>query len=707
MIKKRGIAVFLVIGMLFLFALTFFWLHVHSLTHGRTMFELLEEQQALSVAEVIARIYLEFLEDVFINRTGCEKIYSSNPFDPSNHILLHKGRVPDNIEKIVPADLAKETEFIEAINNFFQTIPVFHEKLCENQPFSIGARFVESVRTTDRTLIGKIKVSVEINKKSGHPDQASSYRFSFFKSFKLTNILDPVVSKFTLFVRNVPTPEHYNILNKGFQQDAGDRSVLTLINDSSGNASLRPVDGENRWLHAGWVFLGGNEVFINIDGSQINRRNSEQFIFFGDAPFGQNETGTIDGDFYPGTSLFPRYVPMGANSMWLAEFLQELLGEDTARLVEKPSVIRLFGDRSNISPTLVLGNVFARWAMMASLIYDEIGQGAPNHITVAGDVYSLNFPMPRIERQDYNPRRPPDENANPILATARGSIQPQPPFLLFIDGLSDTVNLNVPENGLLDLMPNYEDYFSYMSKLSTDHSSNSRLPYYNSLYDMAFSHRDTNRVFPAPQLLSNLDYPNTGENIDIPYGTDGTRNLLSGVNLIDYDPCAPFTGNNLENISHLFDNQQMLKSSSFINLQGNVKRFDKPGVIKINGDLNLNNPSEINAPVKIISRGNIEMNDIRTIGPAGKMVLMSLEGSVTFTGTTLEATVIAPSGTLRWQQELDMKGSLFVNELNAYDLSQHGGKISYNESTNPANSIEHNRGYIFITGPYIESSIER
>jgi hypothetical protein len=327
--ENRGVAILIVIGFVFLLGLAFFWLHVHSLSHRRTMVGLLEEHQAFSFAESAAKVFMVYLEDVFRRREGCEKIYPADP--AASNLALHLGRSPSSIGEVLHSDLAKFAEFEETVDAILQDLPSLRGKMRSFSPLTVSARFIET-RSSGGALIGRIRINVVLwLKRERTTDGFYDYRFEFFKDFKLRNIIDPVVSKFTLFVRNVPDQDHYNINNKGFQQEEGDRRALVLFNDRKNNTALAPNDGIDRWKEAGWVYLGASPVLINIDGTHPCRRGSEAFMFFGDAFYGATTPlGSLSSrDYLPGSRLLARFTPIGTMNGWVSgEVLKEHVGGD-------------------------------------------------------------------------------------------------------------------------------------------------------------------------------------------------------------------------------------------------------------------------------------------------------------------------------------------------------------------------------------------
>jgi hypothetical protein len=347
--------------------------------------------------------------------------------------------------------------------------------------------------------------------------------------------------------------------------------------------------------------------------------------------------------------------------------------------------------------------------LYSSLIHDGTGDRTPDIVMVAnGDntsEYAMIFPLPRMTADRYRPRPPfSGEDSHPRLKTTQS-----PPFLLFEFGLhrQNEGRFVLPQDGLAGLMPEFEDYAAYMTKLSTDFSEASGLQFYNALYDMVFNSRNVNMRFPAPRLLNDNDYPNNGQNLRVPVDFSINSPELLTADLSTYDPSAIYQNDALDHVSHSFTDEELFKGSSLVSIGINQRIFDKPCFVKISGNLNLDLESRVSAPVVIVADGDIRVGKVEHGSPAGFLTLVSLNGNVHHTGEGLFCNVIAPAGTFTWDGELEMEGSLFVNELDALSISESGGQIQFHTEADPTVPANFIRGYTFVTGPRFEGGIGR
>ncbi|HNW34012.1 MAG TPA: hypothetical protein PKM25_03715 [Candidatus Ozemobacteraceae bacterium] len=671
------------IGVLTVLAIFFFSLATHSQRLRATTVNFLDEEFAFEIAQSAASVYWSELEDVFRERSGSSVLFphdlSRSPLNfytsDLNGFTLH------------PADLDAETNIQNA---FAELVKPFSEV----KVLGAEVRFRVSNQSSDG-LTGFLDMKVQVQVKR------SSYEFTFPRDFKLTNILPFVPSKFTLFVKNCPDPEMFNIVKKGFQQNTGPQKILVLHNTEQAFSST----AQDVWKKSGWIFLGGSKVVINLDGTHPSRKESEFFLFWPTIYFGSgNQNSEIPYSCSPpfkNTNLCVRVMPTGCCSDWSnpAAGLNNVVGNTVAESVESSSMLRLFGDKSHITPTRILGNVFVRYVLYSTLIFDSNNDGVADFISDStGTPQKAVFPLPRSSPKEYsNPR------ILPRMMSAGG-------FDLFIDGEGVP---GVPDS-LADILPSYSagapnDYVNFMTKLSTDFLKTSEIPFYNSLYDHVFdwSNSEMAKSFPAKKILSQSgkEYPNPGTEFSLPSDQQGGGSLWSG-NLNDYDPTVG-PGNPMKWVGYQFATQDEFLANAPVKQVSKTIFLAKPMIAHISGDLDLSPAVEVSAPTVLIVSGKIRIGKVHRATPAGKLILLSLTGDIETAGGKIEACLMAPKGTIRLLAPLDLVGTLLLGTLDPAQVSGFGGSIFFDSNSDPTNPEVFGRYFSVFLGPHVTSTLKK
>ncbi len=186
------------------------------------------------------------------------------------------------------------------------------------------------------------------------------------------NAIPPVVSRFTLFVRETASPDEYNLLKTGANGSADPRP-LTLLNGGSNDAN------EN-----GWIYFGADRVNLNLARGEAN--------------FGE--------DFHlPDTltrSLFfpcQEYVLLHLNVGFYRDAGSDAMFQKFPNADAFPaSTLRLYGARAageRAHPALVIGNVWRRYLQAAATGW--LGDG---------DTVSSVVPLPWTLQRGDVPRTP-------------------------------------------------------------------------------------------------------------------------------------------------------------------------------------------------------------------------------------------------------------------------------------------------------------
>jgi len=667
-------AIFAVLAVMVVLSFGLFFLITQSHQLRRTTVNVLEEETAFQIARGCAEIYWTFLDDALRRQDGLTKLF---PQDGSvSPLNLQAGSTPDGL--VLPTSaFARSADLQEAVRWLTLSVPGLKDVVMESA-WTVEEKSASAAR-------GKILLEV------GLQFRGRSYSLSFPREFKLIQTLPPVISKFTLFVKECPDPNQYNVIAKDFQQDGASKNILTLFHSSQ----PFKVTGTDQWRRSGWVFHGGPKILLNIDGTHPCRQQSENFIFW--PTFVLNgalaELPFAVSPFLGGSQFRVRFTPIGAMKDWVTSpKLREVLGEVVSAEMLHSSALHLFGDKNRMTPTRVVGNVQAAYSIYSSLILDADSDSVPDNVPHSSGIAQRGiFPLPRLVKgNDYLPP------LRPTFVSSKG-------FDYFTDGV---LRQGFPL--ITDLMPEYavgnpNDYVTYMTKLSTDFSPESGLNSYNALYDQMLDNAGTtnNKSFPAPRLLESGDYPNTGTVFTLPADQQGGGKLFKG-DLNAFDPAAVYQ-------EPLYVTDSFDTANDF--LAGLVRRQGKPVLTQpraafVKAGLNL--PElENEARTVIIVESDVTVSGVKRNNPGARLTLVSLNGNITVGAGKLEGvSLIAPKGAVTWSSPLDLEGTLCCRKLDLTSLTV-GGEIRYSETFDPTDPKQFQSGYAVALGPDIPRPLKK
>ena len=684
--KQRGFILFILLGIIGLLIIVIFSLSTHSLQIRSTTVSLIDEQSAYQAAASSYRLFGLLLEDVLKKRSGCKLLFPESgtvsPLDPSAGILETLTLRPDDIDEW------RTSGCLAVLSQKFDIRNLLITAKFSFDPPTGTATDVWTPRS------GKWKAEVSLDYKHGN------FTYGFEREFQVCQILPKVASKFTLFTRQCTGKEMFNTVEKTFQDNGITKKLLTLFNHPPPNAF--GATKSDLYKTSGWVFLGGGDINLNLDGSHPGFKQSEFFMFWPDhllTPSVTRLPSTVTGYLPSARSASPgpfkmkvRYTPSGCMKDWVTSSLfNPVVGAQVAQNLEKISFLRLFGNKEFMAPTKVFGRVFARWVLYSTLIYDSNDDGIPE---LNGPGESWVLPLPRIPTFDqYRPLL-----GRPLPVTIWGA------------GLMEgnMGNPDIPFN--LDILsPAWDDYLPLMTKLSTDFQE--KYQSYNSLYDLMFDLGADKRFPPNTKIFSpDTDYPNSGRTCDLPTEPGGST-IRATVDLTTYDPTDEYEKNDFAGCAFRFSQQ-----ADFLGTAGPIRKrlrqgkteyyIDKPFTCLIEGDLTLPSPLYIEAPCLLLAKGKVRIGSILK-NPAdtkgtGILILASLENDVQITGDRIESVIlIASRGTIVPETDFSLRGTLSVAKLDPDKFTNFGGEITYEPAFDPTIPSSWNRGFVMILGPSI------
>jgi len=713
---KSGFMVFLVIGTIVALAILFFSLSRHSISVRQTTVKVLEEEQAFEATQILANAFWTQLEEILRTKSGSPYLFPTQEIQsPINVFSPQKCDLRRGMLKL---DFFNKEHFpsgLEIKNEILKLMPQIENPLVEADWKTKGTDEDPVNMETFFTGTVDLKISLRIKKSK------TDYSFVFRRAFKIANVLPPVASKFTLYVRNVPTSDYFNVNSKGFQDDSGPSKILILH-----NSPKRTRYDVNVYRNSGWIYLGGNEIVLNLDGTHYARDESEFFLFYLNPVNNDVAPHFVSNYLGNNTKMRLWFCPLGC----FHEIIDLYHINDGAgygycqpvRSLPYSGVLRLFGERTWPTPTRVIGKVFGRYVLNSALIRDKENDTIRDKVTSVRNPdkeLKLMFPLPRITDPDYY----------------RPTWVP-PLFGDFINNPEYSISVDFPD--LLDgfdmawdsFFSGYEnsdpnaavwDYKSAMTKISfPDFDNNSA---YNTLYDIFLDgmtdpgtgFRDRN-IPPTTKSFSPKDYPRSDDDRDFTLQADEDRGrvlfqgnlktLFQGGNSY-YDPtrfAADF--GYASQYNRFYKSQDLFKSEwKDSPTPTDPLYIEKPLFAYIDGLLSLPEGLIVNAPVLIVAKKGIEIGKVTKMA-SGILTMVAMEGDITILNPDeLNAALVAPAGTLKWKSPLKIKGNVFVDSLDMGCIKASGGYINYDPEMDGSNSKILFKGLTVLLGPNFPLSL--
>ena len=668
---RRGIALFLVVGMVFITFLLFFFMSLSTSQLNFTAHQHLETELATQAGRAFADAFWVFAKDVFQNRKGCERIYPPTG-TPSPLYPFRKNEL-EKIE-IRITDFEKSAEILKAFKEIEEQLPEL-ARTTATMHFKVRS-FSDSFAHGDLCL----NIAFTLKK--------IDYSFDYFREFKLIRCLAPVVPKFSLFLSNTSGGSSYNRILKSFQDEQGQEKPFVVFNSENSFVA----GSTDTWKKSGWIYLGGAPVTLNLDGTHPCRKESDSFIFWpGLYSDSLSQALPYACSSYLGNSkLRVRFTPTGAMSDWQSSALmKDVLGGVSLPFVVKSSVIRLFGNRDKMTPTKVFGKVLTSYVIYSTMILDQNNDSVADSITsTQGIEQRAIFPLPRLGSPDLF--KPP---WFPRFVTSKG-------YDLFLDSAGVG---GVPEK-MSELFASYNggnpDYVAYMSKLLRDFTPSSGIESYNALYDQIFegSSETTGKSFPAPHVFPQDEYPHDGRDFEMPLDYARPESQFKG-DLQKFDPGSFFADLNI--YGRTYADADDFFANSDIKVETDHFIVNDPMVTKVSGALTFAKPFMANAPTIIVCDNDLTVAEVSKSTNDSKLTLVSLSGNIKITGKRLDGVcLIAPKGEIIWQAPVEISGSLCAGNI-APGTFGVGGTLTWDKGLDISNIETAARSVAILIGPNI------
>lgn len=514
------------------------------------------------------------------------------------------------------------------------------------------------------------------------------------KGFKVVMIVHPVVSKFTLFIREMLDGQDLNVLERKTSTFAFDNGSPIILNnqgvDETGKNLSYPVirpntqefdlslvaDGNFAKLlqNSGWVFLNSRTPVpwtLNLSGGGdysefddrlllrvgMYRKKSLETIFPTNAPTGEviervwekfqgmktdYETRSADGDVQkkPSDILYLRYLFPNAPP--------------------KISLLRLFGTGTKFSPTLVFGPVYMQYLILKGM--DVVFQNAgPNGKHLYTNVLIPGFLSQADFTASFRPSVPDDTN---MAGFAR--------VLQFPD-----------RNNASSVYPDY-------SQIMTQIASRS---YLDALDYIFLRERESGTMLkpkskdydiPLPQMIDGNISPTTSPwigNRDSLFSAQGSfgidNTILYSGELAKIAGCKEFQAK----ITAVFPSFAELKEDFF---DKDTSQLRLPGIVYLGqDDLIIDEDLQITNPGMIICGGNVTIKS--AIQSRYPVTIVSLRDITVESNKPIEAHLICLLGKFRATNGFNIKGSLAACSIDTSNMKANEKSITFVPAHDPYN----------------------
>lgn len=502
-------------------------------------------------------------------------------------------------------------------------------------------------------------------------------RYRFVRLGKVVRLGLPVVSKFTLFLRNPePTDETnrgYNCLDTFIDGELGHTSAvspLCLIHAPAASRDDLPA--------AGWVFLGGDKD-LQLHVTSGNHATYGELFQFHSLENPQRSPPVFDFTDLPGTPVFRNGV-MFLDSAIKASvsirgsyfgfykwdrrlgsdmneqgILQRFFSSAQSRTMSS-SFLHLTGTYTDPSPTIVIGKVKRVFAYYSGLLYQASGEGASDKF-----LDLLEAPAAEIE-----------DGGQAVGFWKTVNLKRSFPGQRFS---RDTLELSAQEVTAEKLFSTPETYLKFASSLVIEP--------FNRVYDYLYNDSGT---LPPPEKFT------TATKLPVEMAGDNVRlaDRQSGTTLFQGD-LRRLTSRDL-----LLDRIGLVvpDAASF------ARRFLRDGaldlqrrVIMVRGDLELPANLSVTSPGILVVEGTLRLlGGIRRC-PDGPLTLVSLGGDIAIGAVNEEvwAHLVAFAGTVHPTNNSPVKlmGALAADRLNPVTGTgwqkgwPGGGTVTYDERLDP------------------------
>ncbi|HAE38369.1 MAG TPA: hypothetical protein DCG57_06995 [Candidatus Riflebacteria bacterium] len=515
------------------------------------------------------------------------------------------------------------------------------------------------------------------------------------KGFKVLMIVHPVLSKFTLFIREMLNGQDLNVLERKTATFAFDNGSPIILNnqgfDEAKNLSypvIKPstqgfdlslvADGNFAKLvqNSGWVFLNSATTApwtLNLSGGGDYSEFDDRLLL----RVGMYEQKSL-------ANIFPAKAPTGEviERMWQKfqgmKTDYETLSED-GEVRKKPSdilylrylfpnappkisLLRLFGTGTKFSPTLVFGPVYMQYLILRGMdvVFQNAGKNGEHkysNVLIPGFFSQTDFTAA------FRPSLPDDPN---MAGFAR--------VLQFPD-----------RNNASSVYPDY-------SQIMTEIASR---PYLDALDYIFLRVRESGTMLrpkskdydiPLPQMIDGNISPTTSPwigNRDSLFKANGSfgidNTILYSGELADIAGCKEFQAK----ITAVFPSFAELKEDFF---DKDTSQLRLPGIVYLGqDDLIIDDDLQITSPGMIICGGNVIIKSAVKSRYPYPVTIVSLKDIIVESNRPIEAHLICLMGQFRATNGFNIKGGLAARYIDTSNMKANEKSITFEPAHDPYN----------------------
>lgn len=525
-------------------------------------------------------------------------------------------------------------------------------------------------------------------------------RYHFTRQGKVHRLILPLLSKFTLFIRQ---PEQTDEQNSGY--NCFDNFVDGEVGQTSRVYPLRLNNGSAHQkedvLNAGWIFLGGDRE-IQLHATSGNHINNGELFQFHSITSPEKSPPMFEFNQLPGTPVFNngamfldsaikatvkirgtyfgfyKWDKKLGSDMNKQGILQRYFSSAQSRTMSS-NALHLTGTYDSPSPTIVVGKVKRVFAYYSGLIYSANGEGG-----------SAKF----LDMLESPPVVVTDDNQQSFWQTVN--------LERVFSGekfARDKLEFSALEVNAEKLFATSANYLKFASNLVIEP--------YNRVYD--YMYNDSGQL-PPPEKFSKktgFSYEISGENLQLKDGL--TDELLFNGN------CNTFSSEDLvrDRVNVVIKDQEsffdLFKEENTLNLDRNV--------ILVKGPLELPDNLEILSPGIIFVEGDITLKGGIKKCETGNLSLVSLGGDIIIGAVNQEiwAHLATLDGTIYPNNNNPVKiyGALAADKIdlagnaNGQRKWAGGGDLVYDSRLNPAQEDRDSSYAINLADFYDNFSIEK
>ena len=481
----------------------------------------------------------------------------------------------------------------------------------------------------------------------------SKCKVTTFKRLKVVNITPPVIGKFTFFIHNLDK-EEINSIDDSISPEKTSNTPLSIHNGTTAStASLSPEEWVKMIDGQGWIYGGSqnsaNPIILGASMAGGNENFEEGLLKTNIFTYPVENGSYLDrGDtisYYASQS--PLYQELGETEK------QEMLKLQDANKYKKSSIVNFFGSKNKPSPTIVIGNIYRRWALVQGLKNNQRNTMAP---------------LPFLDETSFSKTAWPGNTSSGTIEAIKKHFENS--FENYKERMSNIIEEPFNQSNLTSLL--FPDDDIKQTMIITDQFLNEKAV-----------------KLPSSELLfsygSQLPLYKTIEQNTVTIKNNAGDTLADDCNLEE-----------LTDYSFL-RNKAATIYETFANFIDDRKGFGPTGVVIINSDIKIAKHHTIKEGTGgiIISTGNITISNSISSTSGEPLSLVALSGNINLdTSKKIEAALIALAGEITISRECEINGLIAANNLKISKAVLPATRtLTYNKRLDPTDNDNYQRNY--------------